>query len=379
MRIAVVPESFLPAVNGVTNSVLRVLEHLERTGHQATVIAPDYDGVGPTEYAGAPVVRVPSVPAPGGQGFRVGLPSRRIQAALAGFRPDVVHLASPFVLGAEASRAARALGVPVVAVFQTHVAGFAKAYGSPSAAQAVAWSWLRRIHTRADLTLAPSPTVCTELRRRGFERLALWPRGVDTARFAPSWRDPDWRRQLGVGEEEVLVGYVGRLAPEKRVGDLAALSGLPGTRLVLIGHGPQAAALAQQIPGAIQTGHLDGEQLSRAYAALDVFVHVGPDETFCQAAQEAMASALPVVAVRAGALPDLVTSGRTGTLVPSGDLAALREAVWRYAERPDLRAAHGAAGRAQVLDRSWSVLGEALLDHYRSLVKPLSAPETEAA
>lgn len=359
-----VAETFLPVVNGVANSVLRIMEHLARDGHDGIVIAPDYDGAGPSSHGGFPVIRVPSAPFVGARGLRVGLPSLRLTAALREFEPDIVHLASPFVLGAAAGRAARGLGVPVVAAFQTNVAAFARAYHAPAIGQATVWAWLRHIHSQAALTLAPSASTIAELDQRGFERVVHWPRGVDTDRFAPHHRSMAWRREHGIGDDEVAVGYVGRLAPEKQLGDLRRAAALPGVRLVLVGDGPEERALRRLFPDAVMTGHLGGAELGTAYASLDVFVHTGPDETFCQGVQEAMASGLPTVGVAAGGVRDLVLEGVTGTSFAAGDAAGVAAAVERYVADADLRSTHGCAARLATLDRSWARVGAQLIEHY---------------
>lgn len=152
MRVVIISETFLPVVNGVSNSVCRVLEHLRRGGHQALVVAP---GTGPDSYQGAPVVRVPALDLPVVDSLPVGLPTRKVLTALRDFRPDVVHLASPVIVGARGLWAARRLVIPTVAVYQTDVAGFAGSYGLGFAAR-TAWRWTRRLHSAADRTLAPS-------------------------------------------------------------------------------------------------------------------------------------------------------------------------------------------------------------------------------
>jgi len=204
----IVTESFLPSVNGVTGSVLRVLEHLHRQNHTALVVAPEG---GPGEHEGTRVVRVPAVSIPGVSELPVGLPTRRLQKVMADFRPDVVHLASPFVLGAGGLAAARRLGAPSVAVYQTDLARFVRAYGAGLTAR-TAWRWLCRLHSQADRTLAPSAGAAYALVGAGVERVYRWGRGVDAAQFAPARRDPALRRRLTPGGE-LLVGYVGRLAP----------------------------------------------------------------------------------------------------------------------------------------------------------------------
>jgi phosphatidylinositol alpha 1,6-mannosyltransferase len=370
VRVAVVTESFLPAVNGVTNSVLQVVAHLRRQGHEALVIAP---GAGPDEVPGVPgvpVVRVPAVDLPVVDSLPVGLPTPAVRAALGEFRPDVVHLASPFVLGARALTVARRLGVPSVAVYQTDVAGFASSYGIGLTSRA-AWRWIRRLHSGATRTLAPSRWAVDALRAHGVPRVHRWGRGVDTARFHPGRRDDGLRAELAP-PGELLVGYVGRLAAEKQVERLAALEGVPGVRVVVVGDGPARDRLAAALPSAAFLGFRGGTALARAYASLDVFVHTGPYETFCQAVQEAQASGVPVLAPDAGGVRDLVVPGRTGWLVdasPAG-LPELRRRVTDWRDDPGTRLAVGAAGRAAVAGRTWPSVCEELMEHYAAVLAP---------
>jgi phosphatidylinositol alpha 1,6-mannosyltransferase len=376
VRVAIVSECFLPVVNGVTNSVCRVVEHLIASGHEALVIAP---GLGESNvYLGVPVVRVPAVDLPMVSSMPVGMPGRGVLTALRAFDPDVVHLAAPFVVGYRGLAAARRLAVPTVAVYQTDVPSFATAYGLGLTSRA-AWRWICRLHEQADRTLAPSSWAVGALREHGVPRVYQWARGVDTRRFAPSRRDPGLRGVLAQ-QGELLVGYVGRLAPEKQLDRLAVLSGLPGVQLVVVGDGPDAGRLRQMLPTARFLGFRDGDELARIYASLDVFVHTGPSETFCQAVQEAMACGVPVVAPDAGGPRDLVLAGRTGFLVPvrpegvvsshpavvAAD-AALQDAV--LALRDDgLRVRFGAVARTSVLRRTWSQIGDELLAHYAEVL-----------
>jgi len=361
VRVAIVAESFLPNVNGVSGSVLRVLEHLRNTGHHAMVVAPGLDA--PTQHDGTPVLRVPAVDLPRISSLPVGIPSPGMTGAIAEFAPDVVHLASPFVLGAGGMAAARRLGVPAVAVFQTDVAGFADSYGLGRSARA-AWRWTRRLHNQADRTLAPSTWAVRALTEHGVQRVHRWGRGVDTTRFAPSRRSGALRGEWARGVGELVVGYLGRLAPEKHVERLAALSDLAGVRLVVVGDGPERARLQHLLPRAVFTGQLVGDELAAAMASLDVFVHPGEHETFCQAVQEALASGVPVVAVDQGGPRDLVVTGRTGYLVDVTCFAAgLRAAVTALAQ-DDLRRHFSLAARRSVLRRTWPAVCDELVGHY---------------
>lgn len=375
MRIAIVTESFLPALNGVTTSVCKVLECLRARGHEALVVAP---GTGsscpvptPRHYAGSPVHTVTSVPV---RQFRVGLPSRELETVLHRFRPDVVHVASPFVLGVRGLTAARALAVPTVAVYQTDMPSYVRQHAGPAGelTARAAWRWVRRIHDQADLTLAPSTAALADLRARGVPRTALWGRGVDTTTFHPSRRtDPAstaLRRELAPNGE-TLLGYVGRLAPEKELHRLVELCALPGSRLVLVGEGPSRDLLRSRLPGAVFLGRREGAWLARAYAAFDVFVHTGTRETFGQTLQEAAAAGLPVVAPARGGPVDLVDVGRTGDLFDPDHPGALRAAVAPLVgpQAATLRDRLGTAGRTRVEERSWPVLVDELLGHYSAV------------
>ena len=364
MRVAIVTESFLPQVNGVTNSVLRVCEQLQRGGHQAMVIAP---GAGLTSWAGADVVRVPSMPVPRYGTHRVAWPWPGMTGALRDFRPDVVHLASPTVLGAQAVTVADRLGVPCLAVYQTDLAAYAARYRAAAASRAV-WRWLRWVHAQAARTLAPSRHAVADLQQHGVPRVHLWPRGVDLARFHPLRRDDALRRELA-GDGSLLVGYVGRLAAEKQVELLAGVHDLPGVRLVVVGDGPQRVSLERSLPRATFLGLQQGAALSTVFASLDVFVHTGPHETFCQAAQEALASGVPVVAPAAGGLLDLVLDGGNGRLFEPGSQLELREAVNELAGDPALRRRLASAARPSVTRRSWSAIGDDYLRHCQDVLR----------
>jgi len=363
VRIAIVAESFPPDVNGVAHCTLRVAEHLVARGHQPLVIAPapaagtrGADGPFP-----CPVNRVRSVPMPGYRSFRIGLPGRGLRSALAGHHADLVHLASPFVLGAPAH------ALPTVAVYQTDMPGYAKVYGAGRLGEAAAWRRLRRIHNAADRTLAPSTASALSLCEHGVRRVRVWGRGVDTELFDPARRSDRLRRELAPGGE-VLVGYVGRLAAEKRVDLLGQVAALPGTRLVIVGGGPAEAALRRALPGAVFLGPRYGTELAGIYASLDLFVHSGARETFGQTLQEAAASGLPVVAPAAGGPLDIVSEGTTGFLVPPGAPGPLAAAVSRLVRDPAMRAAMGRAARQKVAGRTWPVLGDELIGHYAEVL-----------
>lgn len=373
MRVVIVTESFPPDVNGVAHCALQTARQLAARGHDPLVIAPaPAAGADAAADASAPcpVIRVPSLPLPGYPQVRVALPSRRLSAALSDHRAQLVHLASPFVLGARGMTAAARLGIPAVAVYQTDLGGYARTYMGMG--ESTAWRRIRAVHAAADRTLAPSSAALRDLVTHGVPRVRLWPRGVDTARFGPGLRDAAVRRELAPNGE-LIVGYVGRLAPEKQVELLAGVCSLEGVRLVVVGDGPSEGSVRAALPGALMLGRRTGDELARIFASLDLFVHTGPYETFCQTVQEAMASGVPVVAPAAGGPLDLVVPGRTGVLVPPQDALAVRDAVWALAADPGLRAAYGRAGHAAVQGRTWDAVGEQLVDHYHQVLAARTA------
>ncbi|MFD4365964.1 glycosyltransferase family 4 protein [Rhodococcus sp. NPDC058521] len=381
MRVAIVAESFLPNMNGVTNSVLRVLEHLGRTGHEAMIVAPDtVSGLpaAPGEHEGVPVHRVPAIMVPKVSSLPVGLPQPGLTAQLRAFDPDVVHLASPFLLGAGGLGAAHRLGVPTVAVYQTDVAGFAESYGLGVTTRA-AWAWTRRLHKGCTRTLAPSTSAVDALATHGIPRVHRWGRGVEATRFAPSRSNEALRQSWLRGEDKLVVGFVGRLAPEKHVERLAAVASDPRIQLVIVGDGPDRAALQAAMPDAVFTGQLGGTQLAEAYASLDVFVHPGEHETFCQAVQEALSSGVPVIAPDAGGPRDLVSHCRNGYLLPVDRFGELLPSAVQALDDRWMRARFGEAARQSVLHRTWPALCDELVQHYVDVTGRSAAEEGRAA
>ena len=377
MRVVIVAESFLPRVNGVSGSVLRASRHLLSQGHQIEIIAPSPCPEFTPEGVRVHSVRSFSVP---GMGIDVGYAlTSTLRDLLDRLRPDVVHLASPLVLGYQALRAASLNKIPTIAVFQTDISGFARHYrltGMGGLSDAV----LRRIHADADLTLVPSTASQEYLQKLGVERMAMWGRGVDAEQFNTRHRSPELRTAwLSPTPGRVVVGYVGRLSPEKRVEALRAVHRDPRIQLVVIGDGPQRAELQLLLPNAHFTGMLRGADLGTAMASLDILVAPGERETFCQVIQEGMASGIPVVAPDVGGPRDLVVHGEVGLRYLPGDDEHLRSCIDVLVESPAARAVMGATARAMIRDRTWTHIGDNLVHHYRQVLRSRSRDVPSAA
>jgi phosphatidylinositol alpha 1,6-mannosyltransferase len=366
MRIAVVTESFLPRTDGVVRTVLQLLQYLRAHDHDARVFAP---GRGPTEHAGFPVKRVPGVQFPLYPDLTIAPFSRAMLAEFRTWKPDIVHLASPFVLGIEGCLAGRAYHVPVAAHFQTDIARYARHFHAGFLAGA-AWLQLRLLHNACSVNYAPTRSVRQDLVQHGIRNVRVLGRGVDTELFSPERRDLALRQSLLRDGENCLFLYVGRISTEKNLEALIPLmAGIPGMRLVLVGQGPYRSALEARFQGLPATfvGLKHGVELARLYAAADIFVFPSLTETFGQVVQEAMASGLPSLAFRSGGVQDLFTHGHEGYLCTPGDAAEWLATARGLAADPALRTRLGQQAHAATSGRTWDVIFTSLLHDYALL------------
>jgi len=367
MKVAIVTESFLPQINGVTNSVLRILESLGAGGHEALVIAPESEGT-PKEYAGHKVKTIPALPIQSviPIGMPIGLPNRRLEHLIDGFSPDVIHLASPMLLGMHGAKIAKRLGIPTLSVYQTDMAGFASHYGFDIAHTSLR-KLVGKIHSQTDRTLAPSRSACYELKSQGVPEVYLWQRGVNLELFNPKARSESLRKYWDPTGKRTIIGYVGRLAKEKRISDLKYLDRDPDNLLIITGDGPANEKLKKELPNAIFMGHKNGSDLAEIFASLDLFIHPGPNETFCQAVQEALASGTPCIVPTTGGPADLVSHGKTGYVINIHRPDDLDAAVMHFKLRND-RANMALQARRSVMTRTWSAINAQLMNHYNEIL-----------
>ena len=364
LRVAIVAESFLPQVNGVTNSVLRVLDFLKKNNHEAIILAPDSAG-SPVEYAGFEILPIPAVNFKGL--IPLALPQQLAKAKLIEFNPDVIHLASPALLGNYIAKFAKRSEIPTLSVYQTDIAGFANNYGLQLANNRLS-KFVAKVHSNTDRTLAPSSSACDYLTGLGVPEVKLWQRGVDSERYRPENRSDVLRKKLlGNRPDRTLIGYVGRLAHEKRLEDLIDLDNQDDVQLVIVGDGPIRSRLERKLPNAIFTGFKSGIELAQMYASLDIFIHTGQHETFCQSIQEALASGIPVIAPNLGGPVDLVQDGVTGYLINTGNYKEIRRVVSiiQNSNHESLRK----LTRDSVVQRTWNSINHELIGHYRDLIK----------
>lgn len=365
MRIAIATEVFLPKIDGITNRLRHTIEALTGLGHEVLVLAPD---TAVAEHAGARVVRIPGLPFPPYPGLRISAPDPRIAWELLRFRPDVVHAVGPACLGIWVSITARCLGLPLVASYHTDLPRYLPDYGL-SALEPAIWPLLRSIHDLAHLNLCPSRFTRDELHAHGIEPVGIWRGGVDTEQFRPSRRSLEMRLRLSSGEPDApIVLYVGRLSPEKNLGVFErVLAEVPEARVALVGDGPARAALERRfgLDRVCFPGFLRGDELAAAFASADVFLMPSRTETLGFVVLEAMASGCPVVAARAGGIPDLIDHEESGILYdPDHEdeaVSAIRELLAHRGKRRFL----ARMGRKRAEEATWLAETQRLLDSYR--------------
>lgn len=369
MRVALVTENFLPKLDGVTRTLAMLLDYLHLRGHQALVLAPDGS---PRRYAHARVFTARGVPLPFYPELRLLFPSPQLERRLERFRPDIVHVADPMLLGAAGVLWAQRLDIPVVASYHTNLAAYCSYYHL-SALTDLTWTYRRFIHNQCAATVAPSPSTSTALTRKGFERVAVWPRGVDSALFTPGRRSPAWRARIARDPARPILLYAGRLAHEKNLAALHALLLLlaaHNAQLVFVGDGPARADLTASFNSASVTftGYLRGTELAEAYASADVFVFPSLTETFGQVVLEAMASGLPVVAFDSEGIHDLVRHAETGFLLPTSAPGELMSSVDYLLTHPQQRIIFGARARQEATRRTWAAVMDGLLTRYQDAI-----------
>ena len=364
MKIAIFTETFLPKIDGVVTILCQVLERLQAKGHQVLLFGPPG---GPKEHAGAEIVGVGGPRFPLYPELRINIPRRFVWEKIKAFQPDLVHIVSPFFLGPFGFSYARRLNVPILASFHTHVPSYVRYYGG-AFVEPIVWSYLRTLHNQADVNLCPSTETLRDLRSHGFERVRWWQRGIDTRRFTPGPRDMALRARLTDGNpDELLVLYVGRHSPEKRLNLIRdPLAGVPGVRLTMVGGGPSHEQLKRHFRGTRTTfpGFLRGEELVDAYRAADVFLFPSTTETFGLVALEAMACGVPVIAANTGGVLDIIRDGENGLLFNPERPAEIGALVRRLQQQPALRERLAEQGLQHARSRSWQSTMDQLIDYY---------------
>ncbi|MEM0980236.1 MAG: glycosyltransferase family 1 protein [Cyanobacteria bacterium P01_H01_bin.58] len=374
MRIALFTETFLPKVDGIVTRLKHTVEHLQRLGDEVVVFCPEG---GLTEYKGARIQGVSGLAFPLYPELKLALPRPSIGEALEEFRPDLIHIVNPAVLGLAGLFYAKTLDIPLMASYHTHLPKYLEHYGL-GVLEGVMWELIKAVHNQARVNLVTSTAMQEELTEHGIERVKVWQRGVDTELFRPELASREMRSRLSQGHPDApLLLYIGRLSAEKEVDRIKpVLEAIPEARLALVGDGPHREELEQHFAGTNThfVGYLAGEALASAYASADAFVFPSRTETLGLVLLEAMAAGCPVVAANSGGIPDIVTNGENGFLFDpkdeNGSIAATQRLFARGAERELMRR----NARIEAEKWGWSAATQQLQTFYQAVVSGSAMP-----
>ncbi|MEH2277450.1 MAG: glycosyltransferase family 1 protein [Nostoc sp.] len=369
MKIALFTETFLPKVDGIVTRLCHTVDHLQRSGNQVLVIAPDG---GITEHKGAKVYGVTGFPLPLYPELKMALPRPAIGYTLEEFKPDVIHVVNPAVLGLSGIFYSKILKIPLVASYHTHLPQYLQHYGL-GMLEGFLWELLKGAHNQAALNLCTSTAMMEELTAHGIERVDLWQRGVDTELFHPNLASVEMRSRLSQNHpESPLLLYVGRLSAEKEIERIKPiLEAIPEAQLALVGDGPHRQALQKHFAGTNTyfVGYLMGQELGSAFASADAFIFPSRTETLGLVLLEAMAAGCPVVAARSGGIPDIVTDGVNGYLFePTADVQGAIAATVRLLEQKQQRDIMRQNARQEAETWGWPSATSQLQDYYQKVI-----------
>ncbi len=378
LRIALFSGNYNYVRDGANQALNRLVDYLLREGAQVRIYSPTVDE--PAFPATGELVSVPSIAFPGRGEYRLPLAlSPRIRRDLKEFAPNVVHVSSPDFVAHHAVSWARARQLPVLSSVHTRFETYFRYYNM-AWLEPVVEALLRRFYRRCDALVAPSESMAQVLRdqRMNYD-IDIWSRGVDREMFHPGRRDLEWRHSLGIADDEVAVGFLGRLVMEKGLDVFSdTIDELRrrniAHKVLVVGEGPAQGWFEARLPGAIFAGFQGGADLGRAVASMDILFNPSITETFGNVTLEAMACGLPVVAAAATGSESLVDDGVSGRLIRPGAVNHFAQALRLYIEQPGLRARHGAAGELRSLDFSWDRINQAVADTYLRLIRQKIVP-----
>ena len=370
MKVAYFTESLPPLVDGVSHTLSYLQKSLEAEGIDYMFFSPFL----PADEAWAgKVVHVLSVPFPLYTKYKVSLPAfHDLRYSLRNFAPDIVHICSPFFLGFFAYRYAAEAGIPAVNSFHTRFVSYLKYYGF-GWFEPYGWRFLRWFYNMGDNCFVPSEATIGELKSRGFANLKLWERGIDPDRFSPAFADRDLKNHWSPEGDPVAL-FTGRLVKEKDVETLLKahrilLQRKVAYKLVFVGDGPMRRQIEMEAPDAFLAGHLQGDQLSRAYASADIFAFPSTTESFGNVVLEAAASGLPVVGASEGGVGDLIHDGETGFLTAPNDPEDFAQKMEALLTNESLRNSMAAGALEFASQKNWNRINHGLFQSYEMLIE----------
>lgn len=370
MRVALFTETFLPKVDGIVSVMVLLMDHLIRRDVEFMVVAPRISDA-LMDYRGHPVVSVPGVRLPLYPELKFGPPNLQTYRAVRDFDPDIAHFIHPTLVGTGGLMMAKHLSIPTLASFHLDLATMMRFFGV-GFLEPLVWWYTRTNFNAADYALAPSRLVQEDMLAHGVRNVGLWRRGVDAEQFHPRYANTEMRARLSDGHlNDAILLYVGRLSSEKQIDKIRhVLQQVPGTRLAIVGDGPDRQDLTTHFKGTPTKfmGYLRGEELWSAFASADMFVFPSALETFGLVLIEAMASGLPVVTSRVGGVDDMVQSGVNGYVFNVGDVRGMINGVRAILSDKNKRRVMGRNARLFAETQSWPTMMDELITCYDDLI-----------
>ena len=375
MKIAYFTDTYMPEINGVTNTLAKLSGYLEQKGIRHVFFAPDYnDGDDISDFRVFPWMkklnRFPGIRVRISPNSRLAFPkSGRIFDLCDKFAPDLVHVTTEFGIGYKGMKYATSRKKPLIMSSHTDYSKYLGYFGLGSI-KPFAEMYLKRFYCYSDRTLVPSRHTLELLREKGYENLGIWSRGIDADKFNPKFRSGRIKNSLGIDGKFVFL-YVGRLSPEKGLHLLLQSieivnRGFPGkAAFVFTGDGPYADNIRQAgLENVVLTGFKRGHELSEIYASCDCFAFPSGTETFGNTCLEALASGLPVAGVRSGGVTDYLKHGENALLCADGNVDAFADNLIRIMNDAQLRQMLAENGQKSALSRDWNNIFAGLLDEY---------------
>lgn len=365
MKIAFFSDTHTPQVNGVTRTIERLKSAMDQEGIEYQFFVPTAGRERTNNIFSHFHLSLFLYPE-----CKIALPLYpKIKKKLDAFKPDLIHVITPFTLGYMGCKYAGEHGLPLVASYHTNFSDYLPYYHLEGL-EPFYWKYFRWFHSQTALNLCPSMDTLKILEHQGIGNLKIWDRGIDTEKFSPSHRSDKLRQNLAPKGEKLLL-YVGRISIEKEIECLIRASNIlteKGVlhRLLIVGEGPHLHRLKQiSSPQTTFLGYLSGKTLQEMYASADLFLFASPTETYGNVILEAMASGLPVIAVNQGGVTENLVSGYNGFAVNRGDGGQMAQLTEKLLQNPDLYHRVQKNALAHAGERRWELVFKNLFRNYR--------------
>ncbi|MGF2714076.1 glycosyl transferase [Bacillus mycoides] len=376
MRVAIFTDTFTPQVNGVAKTLERLTKYFQKENIAYSVFAPQHTA---EDNFVTNVNKMRSIPLtilyPE---CRFAFPTPRIKRELLAFKPDIIHIATPFNMGLCGLYYAKKLNIPVVGSYHTDFDAYLRYYKIEFLSNML-WNYLSWFHSHMQKNFVPSPETLHQLKKKGFQQLYIWGRGVDCTLFHPTYNKDLFRKKYNITAKYVL-SYVGRLAPEKDIDTLQTLIQTTNKERddihwLIAGDGPLAKGLHENVPktNVTFTGYLQGVDLAEAYASSDLMVFPSTTETFGNVVLESLACGTPVIGANSGGVKNIITDGKTGVLCEPKNEDSFLSSIYELLNNEEMRKQMSLDAHSYATTQSWDEISNNLLMHYDDVIQSRKA------